>query len=261
MHLSGMRRAVIVGKGPVSLANGIDDEGVAAFVMADRFSVPGRFDIGRMRHVQVDMAHLRPVLHDDHNLIWQLIDEKWRANDVGIKSRNTGWPATFMSTVGYAAGEHLVVRFFHRRFHPVLQNRIGEIGDAVGWNRAAGRRVRVGFSKVTGPGPPPGAAIRSSTPKVRSSCQPVESSGAKIGMAEFRTASAAKAAPVVDKKAIKHVKLNLDMFPLRTELRFLTRINLLRRRFNQPRRGSALFKKPRSRSGGRSSREAGIKAE
>jgi len=32
-------------------------------------------------------------------------------------------------------------------------------------------------------------------------------------MAEFRTASAAKAAPVVDKKAIKHVKLNLDMFP------------------------------------------------
>src|SRR5215471_7665158 len=59
-----------------------------------------------------------------------------------------------------------------------------------------------------GPGPPPGAAIRSSTPKVRSSCQPVLSSGAKIGMAEFRTASAAKPAPVVDKKAIKHVKLN-----------------------------------------------------
>ena len=89
------------------------------------------------------------------------------------------------------------------------------------------------MSKVMGPGPPPGGAMRSSTPKVRSSCQPVLSSVAKIGMAEFRTASAAKAAPVVDKKAIKHVKLNLDMFPLRTELRFLTRINLLRRRFNR----------------------------
>src|SRR5215467_14978849 len=88
-----------------------------------------------------------------------------------------------------------------------------------------------------GPGPPPGAAIRSSTPKVRSSCQPVESSGEKIGMAEFRAASAAKAAPVVNKKAIKHVKLNMDMFSLRTELRFLTRINLLRRRFNRPARG------------------------
>jgi hypothetical protein len=32
-------------------------------------------------------------------------------------------------------------------------------------------------------------------------------------MAEFRTASTAKPAPVVDKKAIKQVKLNLDMFP------------------------------------------------
>jgi hypothetical protein len=38
-------------------------------------------------------------------------------------------------------------------------------------------------------------------------------------MAELPTASAAKPAPVVDKKAIKHVKLNLDMFPHRTELR------------------------------------------
>src|SRR5262249_7006753 len=48
MHLHGMGRAVIVGKGPVGLADGIDDERVAAFVMTDRFSVPGRFDIGRM---------------------------------------------------------------------------------------------------------------------------------------------------------------------------------------------------------------------
>src|ERR1700680_3785335 len=106
MHLSGMRCAVIVGKGPVGLANGIDDEGVAAFVMADRFSVPGRFDIGRMRHIQVDMAHFRPGLHDDRNLIWPLIDEKWRAHDVGIKSRNTVGPATFMGAVGYSAGDH-----------------------------------------------------------------------------------------------------------------------------------------------------------
>ena len=150
-----MRCAVIVGKGPVGLANGIDDEGVAAFVMADRFSVPGRFDIGRMRHIQVDMAHLRPVFHDDQNLIWPLIDEKWRAHDVGIKSRNTGWPATFMGTVGYSAGDNLVVRFFHRRLHPVLQNRIGEIGDAVGWNPATGRHVRVGFVEGNGPRPAP----------------------------------------------------------------------------------------------------------
>src|SRR6202158_4176662 len=104
-----------------------------------------------MRHIQVDMAHLRPGLHDDRNLIWPLIDEKWRAHDVGIKSRNTGRPATFMGTVGYSAREHLVVRFFHPRLHPVLQNRIGEIGDAVGWN-PTGRLVRMGF--IEGDGPP-----------------------------------------------------------------------------------------------------------
>src|SRR5580658_10298557 len=124
MHLRGMRCAVIVGKGPVGLANGIYDEGVPAFVMADRFSVPGRFNVSRMRHIQVDMAHLRPGLHDDHNLIWSLIDEKWLAYDVSIERRNTGWPAPFMGTIGYSACDHFVVRFFHPRLHPVLQVRI-----------------------------------------------------------------------------------------------------------------------------------------
>src|SRR6267142_3247184 len=101
MHLSGMRRAIIVGKGPVGLANGIDDEGVAAFVMADRFSVPGRFRIGRMRHVEVDMAHLRPGRHDGHDLVWPLIDEKRRAYGIGIERRNTVRPAAFMGAVRY----------------------------------------------------------------------------------------------------------------------------------------------------------------
>src|SRR5580704_17451935 len=97
------------------------------------------------------MAHLRPGLHDDRYLVWPLIDEKRSAHDVGIESRNTGWPAPFMGTVGYSAGEHLVVGFFHRRLHPVLQDRIGEIGDTVGWNRATGRRVRMGFVEGDGP--------------------------------------------------------------------------------------------------------------
>src|SRR6266849_7243719 len=96
-----------------------------------------------MRHIQIDVAHLRPSLHDDRNFVWPLIDEKRRAHDVGIKGRNTGWPATFMGTVGYSAGEHLVVRFFHRRLHPVLQNRFGEIRDTIGWKSA--RHVRVGL--------------------------------------------------------------------------------------------------------------------
>ena len=67
--------------------NCIDDERVAAFVTADRFSVPGRFDIGRMRHIQVDMAHLRPGRHDHHDLVRQLIDEERRADDIVIEVR------------------------------------------------------------------------------------------------------------------------------------------------------------------------------
>src|SRR6266567_5064128 len=151
MHLSRMRCAVIVGKGLVGLANRIDDKRIAAFVMADRFSVPGRFRILRMPHIQIDVAHLRPGLHDDRNFVWPLIDEKRRAHDVRIKGRNTGWPATFMGTVGYSAGEHLVVRLFHRRLHPVLQNRIGEIRDTIGWNPATGRHVRMDFVEGDGP--------------------------------------------------------------------------------------------------------------
>ncbi len=53
-------------------------------------------------------------------------------------------------------------------------------------------------------------------------------------MAEFWTASTAKPAPVVDKKATKHVKLSLDMFsPQEPRTPSLTRINVLRRRFNR----------------------------
>src|SRR5271168_3164199 len=104
-----------------------------------------------MWHIQVDMAHLRPGLYEDDNLVRRLINEKWRAHDVGIKSRNTCWPAPFVGTVGHSAREHLIVRFFHPRLRPVLQDRIGEIGDAIGWNRATGRRVRMSLVEGNGP--------------------------------------------------------------------------------------------------------------
>ena len=40
-----MRCAVIIGKGPIGLANGIDNQCVAAFVMADRFSYQDGFGL------------------------------------------------------------------------------------------------------------------------------------------------------------------------------------------------------------------------
>jgi hypothetical protein len=61
-----------------------------------------------------------------------------------------------MGTIGYSACNHFVVRFFHRRLHPVLQDRIGKIGDTIGWNRATGRRVRMGFIEGDWPRSAPG---------------------------------------------------------------------------------------------------------
>src|SRR5215471_2874131 len=63
-----------------------------------------------------------------------------------------------------------------------------------------------------GPGPPPGAASRSSTPTVRSIRQPVPTSVAKLGMEALPPASAARAAPVADIMATKQIKPCLDMF-------------------------------------------------
>src|SRR6185295_4597042 len=68
-----------------------------------------------------------------------------------------------------------------------------------------------------GPGPPPGAASRSSTPTVRSIRQPVPASVAKLGMAALPPASAAKAAPVADIMATKQIKPCLDMFHPRSQ--------------------------------------------
>jgi hypothetical protein len=74
-------------------------------------------------------AHMAVV----RTLIWPLIDKKWRAHDVGIKSRNTGWPPTFMGTIGYSAGEHLVVRDYERAY---------AVTEAIAGNRAAAAELR-----------------------------------------------------------------------------------------------------------------------
>ena len=64
----GMGRAVIVDESLVVLTDRIDDQSVA-FVMADRFAVPGRFRILRMRHIGIDVPDLLVALEDDQNLL------------------------------------------------------------------------------------------------------------------------------------------------------------------------------------------------
>jgi hypothetical protein len=58
VNLIGMGRAVIIDGRAVVQPDGVDDERIA-FVMTDRFSVPGRFQMLGMRHVQINVAHLR----------------------------------------------------------------------------------------------------------------------------------------------------------------------------------------------------------
>ena len=69
-----------------------------------------------------------------------------------VDTRNGGGPATFMGAVGGLSGKHLVVGLFHRRLHPFLQDRIGEIGDTIGWLPAA-TIGHVGVRSLEGNGP------------------------------------------------------------------------------------------------------------
>src|SRR5258706_13739968 len=65
VQLLGVRRAVIVDKALGGESDGVYHERIA-LVMPDRFSVPGRFRIRRMRHVEMDAPHLMVALRDDH---------------------------------------------------------------------------------------------------------------------------------------------------------------------------------------------------
>jgi hypothetical protein len=68
MQFRPVRRAEIVDEGKPVLADGVHDQHIA-LVMADRFSVPGGFRVGRMRHVHVDMADRMIGFRDHDDLV------------------------------------------------------------------------------------------------------------------------------------------------------------------------------------------------
>ena len=59
VELFSMRRAVIIDKRPCRNSDGVNNEGVAIFIMANRFTVPRRFNIFRMKRIQIDVPNLR----------------------------------------------------------------------------------------------------------------------------------------------------------------------------------------------------------
>src|SRR5258706_15467442 len=88
------RRQIAVDEGLVVQADGIDDERIAV-VAADRFTVPGRLRIGRMRHVEIDMADLKVPFPGPLNHSWVLkhVNELHSAVH---ESRKSTWPEAHM---------------------------------------------------------------------------------------------------------------------------------------------------------------------
>src|SRR5262249_33091722 len=67
VKLFRVRRAEAIDPGALVDADRVDDEGVA-FVVADRFAVPGRLQVRRMLVGQIDVADLLLAREDHHHL-------------------------------------------------------------------------------------------------------------------------------------------------------------------------------------------------
>ena len=65
---------------------------IVAFVMSDRFTVPGRFHIRRMRNVQIDAPNFGSVLDGDDDLLGSLIEIERLDQRISIKARRADRP-------------------------------------------------------------------------------------------------------------------------------------------------------------------------
>ncbi len=123
-----MRRTEIVDIGPIVKSDRIDDQRVAAFIMANGFTVPGRLEIGRVLGSKIDMPDLM-IGRPDHHHLFRRLDEIDRLGGIEKKGRNTERLATHLRTEPAAARRNLFIHFLQRITNPGLQNRIAQIGD------------------------------------------------------------------------------------------------------------------------------------
>src|SRR3954462_2525984 len=91
MELVAVRRAKIVDEGACVLSDGIDHQPLA-FVMPDRFSVPGWFRVLRVWNIQVDMAHGLIALADGEHFLGRLYEEN-RLHNTIHSDGHSGRPA------------------------------------------------------------------------------------------------------------------------------------------------------------------------
>src|SRR5690349_17825370 len=99
--------------------------------MANRFAVPARFGIRRMRNIHIDSPYLRIRFLDDGYLFGRLEKEDRAHTGINVKAGNAARPAARIRGEGNLSGKHLFVWLFHPFGGPGLQNRIAEIRDPV----------------------------------------------------------------------------------------------------------------------------------
>jgi hypothetical protein len=122
-----MRRAVIVDPGLIVHANRVDDKRIP-FVMADRFSIPGRFDDVRVRHVEIDIPDLVVHLRDEQHFL-RTLDDVQRLRRIEQERGNAHRPAADLPGISVAAREVAIIAFLQFITRPGRQNRIVEVGD------------------------------------------------------------------------------------------------------------------------------------
>ena len=77
VELFSMGRAVIIDKGPCRNSDGVNDQCVPIFVMANRLTVSRGLNIFRMERIQIDVANLRSARANYYDLLGSLIKVEW----------------------------------------------------------------------------------------------------------------------------------------------------------------------------------------
>src|ERR1700722_18821165 len=122
VHIFGVRRAPIVHEVEflfVEKTDGVHDQ-LAVLVMANRFPEPGRFRIDRMRHVQIDAAHLLLALPNDPNLLQSLDEVDGLSREKQLAWRTAG-PAAGLGGESAGAVQHILIVPAHQLLGPRLK--------------------------------------------------------------------------------------------------------------------------------------------
>ncbi len=85
-----------------------------------------------MGDVHMDAADLGPAFVDQCHLIVRLDEEERRDQRVDDEAWNASRIAAFARPERNLSGQHFVVRLLHLGLCPILKDRIGKIGDAIG---------------------------------------------------------------------------------------------------------------------------------